>query len=103
MQAWGATRTFEKHLMALAEGVVAAGSQDSGYEAAKLRARNVASGQAASSDTSKSVFDVCISFMLCCNGFHNVISSSCALPTHLYRGVKNIRKQALVLGFFCVH
>ena len=44
--------------MALAEGVVAAGSQDSGYEAAKRRARNIASGQAASQDTSKSVFDV---------------------------------------------
>lgn len=58
VQAWGTTRTFEKHLMALAEGVVATGSQDSGYEAAKRRARNVSTGQAASTDTSKSVFDV---------------------------------------------
>lgn len=59
VQAWGATRTFEKHLMALAEGLVGTGAQDSGYEAAKRRARNVTSGQAAqSADTSKSVFDV---------------------------------------------
>lgn len=49
---------FEKHLMALVEGVVAASAKDSGYEAAKIRARNVASGQGANTDTSKSVFDV---------------------------------------------
>jgi hypothetical protein len=56
--------------MALAEGVVAAGSQDSGYEAAKLRARTIASGQAASADVSKSVFDVCLFYsVLCSNGF----------------------------------
>lgn len=44
--------------MALVEGTVATAAQDSGYEAAKRRARNVASGQATTTDTSKSVFDV---------------------------------------------
>lgn len=74
MQAWGATRAFEKKLMALCEGIGTVGAGDSAYEAVKARAQQHIKPTAATDPDAHSVFEV----RCCC-----LLASPCYLSLHL--------------------